>query len=282
MGRVLLALWLIGGCAEPPVEAPPPAEVAPPVPPPMPLAEALYGGELGAEAAPLGDRVRVLLWLRAMDLDGGELEALREAALRVSAEGDRARAALAAAGEEEARALAPIYAELAAALAAGVPDDAAAASAAERIAAVRAGLEGTDRDPRRVRARAAAAALAEAEAWAATLDEAQRVGMAQALFFLRRQVSAETTPALMEDLLGAPWQPGDFASLRRSRSGEQGQLDIGGLFTLEGGARDLTQDLDGLKLHVLVAVALSHPDLVPAIEVLQGLRDPLDLGTGAP
>ena len=90
------------------------------------------------------------------------------------------------------------------------------------------------------------------------------------------------TTEIYTDLLGNPWQAGDFASLRRSRSGEQGQLDVGALFTLEGGRTDLTENLDGLKLDVLVAIALSHPDLAGAVEVLQGRRDPLDLSATEP
>lgn len=270
MRLLFFALWL-GGCGAP-AEVPPTPEDLPPAPTP-PLAEALYAGELGLAAEPLGDRVRILLWLRSLELDAAELEALREASLRVRAAEAEARAARAATGAEELARLGPAYEALARALAAGRPGDAEAAAAAEAITRARVGLP----DPRAARAAWVRGALDEAARWAVTLDERQRAGMASALFFLRKRVSSDLTPELYTDLLGNPWQAGDFASLRRSRSGEQEHLDPGALFTLEGGGTDLTENLDGLKLEVLVAVALAHPGLAPAVEVLQGRRDPLDL-----
>lgn len=272
---MVVMFWLGGLLACGAVAPPPPpddgAADAPAQPPP--LAEALYGGELGDAAGPLGDRVRILLWLRQMKLSDEGLESLRQASLRVRAAEAAAVEARARTGADELARLSPAYEALARDLAAGLPDDATAARYAAEISAARTGLP----DPRKARADWIRGALDEADAWAATLDEDQRKAMAASLFFLRERVGAELTPQLYTDLLGNPWQAGDFASLRRSRSGEQGQLDVGALFTLEGGRTDLTENLDGLKLDVLVAIALSHPDLAPSVEVLQGRRDPLDL-----
>ncbi len=271
MRSALLLGWLCA-CGPAPSPEPAAAEALAPAPTP-PLAEALYGGELGDQAEPLGDRVRVLVWLRALDLTPEELEALRQASLRVRAAERAAREARAATGADEQARLTPIYAELARTLASGSPSDAQASAASAALTEARRGLP----DPRAARAAWIRGALDEAERWAVTLDERQRAGMASALFFLRKKVSADLTPELYTDLLGQPWQAGDFASLRRSRSGAQEHLDVGALFTLEGGRTDLTENLDGLKLTVLVAVALAHPDLAPSVEVLQGRRDPLDL-----
>lgn len=258
------------------------ASTAPPEPsragaaqaPPLPLAEVLYAGELGPQAEALGDRVRILVWLRSLELSPEELESLRQASLRVRAAGAAAAAQREQVGQRELERLVPAYETLARALAAGPVDEAEAAALAAEIRAARDGLE----DPRAVRAAGVADALGEAARWSETLDERQRRGMANALFFLRDRVGLDSAPGLYEDLLGTPWQPGDFASLRRSRSGEQGQLDVGGLFTLDGGRQDVTENLDGLKLTALTVIALGHPGLAPAVEVLQGRRDPLDLG----
>lgn len=270
MRVILLAVLVACGGAPP---APEPSALAPA--PTPPLAEALYGGELGEQAEPLGDRVRILLWLRTLDLSPDGLEALRQASLRVRAAEAAAEAARATMGADELTRLEPTYQALAIQLATGLPADPQAA--AEAITKARSGLP----DPRKARADWVRGALDEAETWTSTLDERQRKGMASALFFLRKRVSADLTPELYRDLLGDPWQAGDFASLRRSRSGQQDPLDVGGLFTLEGGGKDLLENLDGLKLEVLVAVALAHPDLAPCIEVIQGRRDPLDLKTPA-
>lgn len=270
--RVILLAVLVACRGAPP--APEPSAALQPAPTP-PLAEALYGGELGAQAEPLGDRVRILLWLRELDLSPEALEDLRKASVRVRAAEARAQAARAAMGVEEQARVQPTYEALARQLATGLPTDPQAS--AEAITKARIGLP----DPRKARADWVRGALDEAALWVSSLDERQREGMASALFFLRRKVSADLTPELYRDLLGDPWQAGDFASLRRSRSGQQDPLDVGGLFTLEGGGKDLLENLDGLKLEVLVAVALAHPDLAPSIEVIQGRRDPLDLGTPA-
>ena len=257
---VTLLLGGLLGCGG--AAPPPPAATADAPAPTPPLAEALYGGELGDDATPLGDRVRLLLWLRAMKLSP-EAEAI---------------AAREVVGAAELTALRAPYEALARDLASGLPEDSAAADYAAQITAARA----AGPDPRKARAAWIRGALDEAAAFSATLDELQRKGMAASLFLLRKRVGAELTPELYTDLLGNPWQAGDFASLRRSRSGEQGQLDMGALFTLEGGRTDLTENLDGLKLDVLVAIALSHPDLAGAVEVLQGRRDPLDLSATEP
>lgn len=276
----MVATFLLGGLlgcggAQPPAPTAPAADAPAPTPP---LAEALYGGELGDAAAPLGDRARILLWLRGVKLSAEGLEAMRQASLRVRAAEARAVLTRQEMGAAELERLRAPYEALARALATGEPGDAEAAALAAQITAARAGLP----DPRKARADWIRGALDEAAAFAATLDEPQRKAMAASLFFLRERVGAELTPELYTDLLGNPWQDGDFASLRRSRSGEQAQLDVGALFTLEGGRTDLTENLDGLKLDVLVAVALSTPDLAGAIEVLQGRRDPLDLSATDP
>lgn len=280
MRFLIVGGWLSGcGGEVPPPVAPVAEQAAAPADeaPAMPLAEALYAGELGPQAEPLGDRVRILLWLRSLELDATELEALRQASLRVRAAEAAAREARARTGAEEEARLRPVYEALARELAVGRPSRSEAKEAAAALVAARKGLP----DPRKARGEWVRGALDEASAWSATLDERQRAGMASALFFLRLRVSADLTPELYTDLLGNPWQAGDFASLRRSRSGQQEHLDVGGLFTLEGGRQDLIGNLDGLKLDVLVAIALAHPDLAPSVEVLLGRRDPLDLGRGA-
>lgn len=268
--RILPSALLLACCATPPPPAAPVADAPAPTPA---LAEALYGGELGPQAEPLGDRVRILLWLRALDLDPTELASLRDASLRVRAAEATAVAARQSTGADEAARLAPIYSEIAQDLASGTPGDTRVAAWEQALALAHQNLP----DPRKARADWVRGALDEAERWSVTLDEEQRGGMASALFFLRRRVSAELTPDLYQDLLGRPWQDGDFATLRRSRSGQQDPLDPGGLFTLEGGQTDLLGNLDGLKLNVLVAIALAHPDLAPSADVLLGRRDALDL-----
>ena len=88
--------------------------------------------------------------------------------------------------------------------------------------------------------------------------------MGNALFLLRPRL----TVGDYEGLLGRPWAPGDFATMRRAGSGDQAPLDPGGLFTLDEGATSLTAELDRERVVVLTALAMEHPQLQPALDLL--------------
>lgn len=276
--RAAPALILLGlsGCDTALPEAP--ATPSPlEAPAPLPLAEVLYGGETGDALSPLGDRVRLLVWLRTLGATAAQLRALRAASLDVRAVGQRARAAQAEAGLQEAEALGGAYSALARDLAAGTPgDDALAAHAA----ALTAGRSSLGRDPRDLQARWVETALDAAGAYAETLLPEQRRGMVNALFLVRRELGPGAAPAAYEGLLGQSWEGSTYASLRRARSPDQDHLDLGGLWTLDAGETDLVGDVAGLRLQALLAVALTHPDLAGACEVMLGERDALDLSVG--
>jgi len=271
----LPALFLLGlsGCdTELPVASDEPSPLREPAP--LPLAEVLYGGEAGDALTPLGDRVRMLLWLRSLGARPEQLRALRQASLEVRALGARAADAMAVAGRAEAQALGPTYEALARELAGGEPLPDQLAARADGIQAARQSL---DADPRDLRARWVEAALDAAGAFAETLLPEQRRGMVNALFLVRRQVGPGSAPAAYEGLLGQSWEGSSFASLKRVQSPEQDHLDPGGLWTLDAGETDLVADVAGLRLQALLAVALAHPGLAGACEVLLGARDAVDL-----
>ena len=125
----MIVTLLLGGLLGCGGAAPPPPAATPDAPAPTPpLAEALYGGELGDDATPLGDRVRILLWLRTMKLSPEGLEALRSASLRVRAAEAEAVAAREVVGAAELTALRAPYEALARDLGRGLPEDSAAAA----------------------------------------------------------------------------------------------------------------------------------------------------------
>jgi hypothetical protein len=248
-------------------------------PAPMPLAEVLYGGEVGDELTPLGDRVRMLLWLRSIEASKTQLQALRQASLAVRLVGSRAQAASAAAAQEEARLIGPLYARLAQDLSMGKTDDQGLGEMATSLVAARKTLGG---DPRAIQARWVEAALDTAGAFAETLLPEQRLGMVHALFLARRTLGPGAAPGGYEGLLGQSWEGSAYATLRRAESPSQDHLDLGGLWTLDAGETDLVSDVRGLRLQALLAVALAHPDLAGACEVLLGTRDALDLSPTQP
>ncbi len=223
---------------------------------PSPLSEVLYGGELGDEAREAGDRVRLLVWLSRMDLREAQLAALAGAGRRVASERERIEAAIDASADEEAARLDVVYAQLEAALLAGGEVE----GFAERVAEARDGLE----DPRALKAELLRLALAEASAWVATLDELRAAALVDALFVTRSEVGVGRSPGVVGALLGTPWPAEDFATLVRAQDAPALDLDVGGLWSLDGG--DTRPALDPVRREALVALVLLQPGLVEACE----------------
>ena len=254
----------LGGCWEGLDEEPP---VALEEAPPRPLVELLYAGEYGPRAAALGDEVRVLLWLRRMDLSAEQLGRWRATSRRLRADDRALREQLQRLDEDQAEALGPLYAELRAALSAGPVSGAQLADFAGRLEAARAAAA----DPRRLIQERAEAVLAVAQELLDGLDSSRRSRVAEALFFLRRAVGPDTHPESWDVLIGRPWPAGDFATLRRSASPEgAGDLDISQLWTLDGGETQTTEGIGGAGRRVILALALLHPALDEAAGALLG------------
>lgn len=228
------------------------------------LAQSLYAGETGALAAQAGDRARILVWLRGLSLSPTELGMTCAAAEAVAATRARAAAERTRLAETESAALTPHYEALAARLLAGPLDEAEAAQWAERLDAARAGLG----DPLALERAAVEAALGEAARLQSALG--RREGLGGALFLLRREVSDGARPGLYEGALGRPWDPGDFASLRRaSAPAEPGQLDVGGLWSLEAGEWRLLPSLTDQQVRVILTLALDHPETAATCRALE-------------
>ncbi len=248
-------------------------EVTPaPVTPELPLYEQLYTGEYGPEAERRGDRVRILVWLRALAAREDQLDLLVESSFAVHEGLAELRLHQVKRDQAELAELGPTYERLIIALAAGEPDLAhrEEAQAALSLAHTRLG------HPEQRRWKLVRRVMARAERWVEGLDVAQRDAMRHALFFLRKPISPGIAPEFYEGLVGAAWRAGDFGSMERVRQGavDPGSLDIGGLWMINGA--DETAAVSGLRLQVLSALALAHPGLIPAIEVLLGRRAPLD------
>lgn len=276
--RVVAIGLLLAGCLcglpdQPPA---PPMEVASAT---VPLVAELYAGETGATARPLGDRVRILLWLRELGLDRAQLTALRDASVAARADLDAAQRQVAALDADEAAATAPIYQEMASALALGPIDEGRAAAWADRLRSAR----GDRTDPRMLRQRQAEAVLASAQVFAEGLDPRQQARLVDALLFLRPTVGPGV-PASDWDWLAGSWQAGDFSTLRSSASSPAASpTDIASLWAMDAGSSSLLRGVFGERYQALVALALLHPDLGPSCDVLLGSSGPLDgLEAGEP
>lgn len=259
----LLWIWLLlPGCAGAPEPA---GEVAETV---QPLYQELYAGESGPGARQLGDRARVRIWLGRLNPDAGQQAAMAAAAAAVQAEIAAERSRREERDRQEQAALGPIYAEI----------------EAEAARAIAAGQEISE-----VRGKALAAELrrAQEELGSAQADRMahiravleiaggllgrfpapQQEEIGRALFFLRYDTGAELSPQFQSTLLGAPWDPASFASLRRVNPPDApGPVDIGGLWSLDQGATDPMPGLEETQRTIILALALGNPALLPVLE----------------
>ncbi|HNC98246.1 MAG TPA: hypothetical protein PKY30_12740 [Myxococcota bacterium] len=262
--------WLIFACATPSEEQPAPVEEA------RSLAQELYAGEQGAAARRYGDRTRILLWLKKLQAKPDLLEHLKNSSLAVIAGQRELQQREAEAERVEAEQLMPLYNGLSAALLREPVDEAEIASLTDALAAAKKQRMAQDES----RLQYLRQTLDEAQNWIDRLDPDQQKVMQQALFFLRQPVSPQLSPVYYNALVGVAWPADSFASLRRLSPGPEAEdpLDIGGLWTYDEGATVATEAITGLKLQVLVALALQQPELVPSIEVFQGTRKSDDFG----
>ena len=231
-----------------------------------PLVEVLYAEPQGE----LQDRVRLLIWLRSAELSEDELRAIEGLRERVVAHHAEAVAERALADQEASARVSPLLLELERGLVQGSLDQESAAALAARVAEARSQVS----DPRVASLREVEAVLAEGQALVDLLGGGRKRSLANALFVLRAEAGEGVRPALYEGILGRPWDPGDFATLRRSSSPpRQDQLDPGGLWTLEAGALT-TNQLEGEQLLVVAALLLEQEQLGPAISALLGPSEP--------
>lgn len=260
--RRVLLLALLQACPpSPTIEDPAEAVDAEPAVP-LPLHEQLYEGEAGRASAH-GDRLRLLVWLQALQPTPVQVRALVDAHTKMAAALDELRTQEALDAETEARLLLPIYTRLEAALSAGAEDD-ELEELAEELAVARAQL----RHPAVKRVVMVRELLALSTSLTAELDEDQQEAMRHALFLLRPHADALGAPDTWELLVGEGWRDDDFASLRRlaQPEGGVGQTDLGGLFELDQGTLDPTSSLHGQRLAALLALVLAHEQLPAALE----------------
>ena len=261
-----LVALLLGGCGADPMPLPTEAAVAaldreaqPP------LYQLLYDGPLLPVQGAVAQRVRMLVWLRHMDLSRTQLlrlQQLRETIVERDARVREAEATVAARyGEAEAE----IDRALWTALSSGVAvDDPQMNALTDQLRELRAG--GTrERELLKVRLEGLRALLEAERPFLQTLTPRQEQLMADAVFFLRGQLDPIGNPGDFEELVGKIYEPGQYAVLTRGVGDlSHAPLDIGGLWqddpSLPGHA------LHDARREVLLLLALSEPEMAPALQ----------------
>lgn len=266
--------------------APAAADQAPAAsPPPAPgpngekLYQILYAGEFGATSQAVGQRARMLAWMDSVGFTADQLGGLAQLARAVRGQEARENASLATLDQSENVTITPVYQDLVNVYAnGGTATDAQLAPFAARLEAARTEAYGAT-DPHTAHYAAVNRALATVSKWVSALPQAQKDRLGEARFFLQRKLGPFTNPGDYEKWLGTAWNGADFASLRaQGRPVDEGQMDIGGLWTDDASA---DQALPGLRVAVVLLFAIEQDGFLEAIEVRLGTRAPNDYSPAA-
>jgi hypothetical protein len=270
-----IAAWLVLGLGCIPEPLPLPTEAAVQaldrdVQPP--LYQMLYDAPALPGSKALQQRVRILIWLKHLQLDTSQLSRLEE--LRgVSRERGRrihvAEEALAQRWEPQENG---VYTRLWDGIIAGTSlDDPAMGKLTEELREMRAGGE-REREMLKLRLQGIRAVLEAQRPFLATLSPTQEALLADAVFFLRNRLDPIGNPGDFRALVGSIYDPGQYAVLTRGNSEwARAHLNIGALWSdappVEGGA------LHEARREVLLYLILMEPGLREAIAAAKTIAE---------
>ena len=233
----------------------------------QPLYQQLYEDEVGDAARPLGQRARMLAWMRGLSLTGPQLEELLAAHVALVALAERQALDRAERGQAELQELGPVYEDLVVAMA----NDRSLEGMEVRLAEARDALpDAQTEELARTRE-----ALDRAGLWIDTLNPPQRERVAEARYFLRRGLGPLVNPGDHEQMVGTRWMAGDFEALKTAQPSTEA-MDLGGLWTAEAWRAHPDDLLGPLQQQAIALMALTEPGVDQAAEVLLKRREPLD------
>jgi hypothetical protein len=229
-----------------------------------PLYQLLYDAPALPQSKDQQQRVRILIWLRHMELNAAQLTRLDE--LRGIAEVRRARISEleSQAAQQWEPAENALYNRIWDALQAGMDiDDPALTEVTEEFRELRAGGE-RERELLKQRLQGIRALLEAQQSFLDTLSPRQEALLADAVFFLRNRLDPVGNPGDFRAMVGSIYEPGQYAVLTRGTSSwARAPLNIGALWAdeppVEGGA------LHEARREVLLYLVLLEPGLLEAL-----------------
>lgn len=239
---------------------------------PTPLYQELYA-IAGLPGFPeVASRVRLLAWLRELELSPAQLAALERlrqlAAERRQRLAEAQRARITALAKAEQATLEQVWKLLSS----GTPlDDPAFSAAADELRSARTATGNTDPNAEFVRMRLEGVrAILDAEQdFLHSLSPAQEKRMVDAMFALRDRLDPIAEPQAFDSLIGSIYEPGQYAVLARGTHGAANPFDIGGLWSedpeLSGEA------LPSARREVILFLVLEEPGLEQAIAAARRL-----------
>jgi hypothetical protein len=235
-----------------------------------PLYQLLYDAPTTPAASAQQQRVRMLVWLRHLQLTEDQLDRLDDLRVLVAERSQRLATAEQELVDRYAEQEAEIYGELWEALSRGAPVDAPEmGDATESLRNLRAGGE-RERTLLALKMEGMRSLLDAQQGFLRTLTPRQEALFADSLFFLRHRLDPVGNPGDFKSIVGSVYEPGQFDVLTRGDSeAARERLNIGGLWSDRPG-------LDGHELHearreVLLFLALQEPGLDEAIAAARAL-----------
>ncbi len=240
--------------------------------PKVKLYELLYDYHFTEPLSTLGQKVRILIWLRYMDFSAGQRRLLLNLGRRF-----QKRMASVLAEEEKIiqtyeKEIEPVYREIYDALNVQAPDEVRLSELAERLAAENLIYRRED-ELRNLRIQMVRSAMSEGRDFLHSLSRDQEEKLVTSLFFLRREIDPLANPGLYRSVIGPTWNAGDFSSLLRTKKRKESNLNIGGLWGIDIDPREKSNYVN-IRRSVILFFVLKDPALVVALEESLGKRPP--------
>ena len=234
--------------------------------------EWLHAGEAGPEGTALGDRVRLAIWLRELAPTAEQMDAMEEAARKITADLASLESSERAGDLRDVEARLPVYREILAQMASGAEEPLEEAEFTPDTSEIRAQMA--------ERVKLTRAVLNEASRFTRSLAPDQREAMQHAIFLLRRPTARYASPDFYDRLMASAWPDSSFASLRRvadpgATKGPQS------LWLLDQDSLDVADGLTGTALDLVTALTLGHALLPDALAFHRGWIG-VDLYLGTP
>ncbi len=234
------------------------------------LYQLLYEAPLLPHSTARQQRLKMLIWIREMDLGDSQLALLgdlRALVIERTAQIDAAeRDAIARYADEEAEILDALWERMAAGAPADAPE---VVELTERLSGLQRGSD-RERELLTLRIEGIRAVLQAEGDFLRTLSPRQEARLADSLFFLRNLLDPVGNPDDFRALVGTTYEKGEYAVLTRGLTRWARQpLNIGGLWSddepLAGGA------LHEAQREVLLYLALLEPGMDEAIDAARTL-----------
>jgi len=196
------------------------------------LYQLLYDYHFTEPLSTLGQKVRILIWVRYMGFSRAQKRLLLNLAQRYQKRQQtvtREREVIIRHYEEQ---LEPIYREIHQAIAVPEPDEARLGELARQLESSQLAFKRED-ELHSLNIQMVRAVLSEERDFLNTLRPQQEEKLVTSLFFLREQLDPFAHPGAYRSIIGPTWNAGDFSSLVRKTNPKESHLNIGGLWGID-------------------------------------------------